>query len=140
MASAVTLYTPEVLGLATQLARYPLDDGLSLRGEARSPTCGSTVMIGLALDPAGHIVRLGIRAHACAIGQAAAAIFARNATGLDRPELAASESAIARWLAGAGSLPEWPELAIIARAADYPARHPAILLPWRAALAALPSG
>ncbi|HVR91882.1 MAG TPA: iron-sulfur cluster assembly scaffold protein [Novosphingobium sp.] len=139
MASVATLYTPEVLGLATSLAQYPLDDRLDLHGEARSPTCGSAVVLGLGLDLAGRIARVGIRAHACAIGQAAAAIFAREAIGADRVGLVLAEAAIARWLAGRGALPAWPGLDAIARAADYPARHPAILLSWRAALAALPS-
>jgi len=47
---------------------------------------------------------------------------------------------MAAWLGGAGQMPDWPGLAAIAAARDYPARHGAILLPWRAALDALPPG
>lgn len=137
MASATALYTPEVLTLATGLARYPLGDDLPLRGNARSQSCGSTLELGLALED-GRISQIGLRAHACAIGQAAAAIFAEAAVGRTAPEIAAAEREIAGWLAG-GSLPTWPGLATIAAAAAYPARHGAVLLPWRAALSALPS-
>ena len=139
MASATVLYTPQVLSLATSLAKWPWDEAMALKGEARSPTCGSTVAVGLALAPDGRIERVGLRVHACAIGQGSAAIFAAAAPGLDRGELLQCEQLIAQWLRGAASLPDWPGLSQIAAARDYSARHGAILLPWKAALAALPS-
>ena len=143
MASAAVLYTPEVLGLATSLAGFPIDDSLPIHGEARSASCGSSLKVALALDEAGRIVRVGLMAHACAVGQAAAAIFAQAAPGRSAGEIAAAEQAIAAWLGGASGasaatgLPDWPGLSAIAAAAAYPARHGAILLGWRAALAAL---
>ena len=139
MSSAAALYTPEVLGLATGLARYPLLDDLPLRGQARAPVCGSTVELGLDLTADGTIARAGIKAHACAIGQAAAALFAQSAAGQGRAELEAELARIEAWLAGPdAALPDWPGLGAIAAARAYPARHGAILLPWKAALAALP--
>jgi NifU-like protein involved in Fe-S cluster formation len=137
VASAAALYTPEVLALATGLARFPLGEELPLRGNARSQSCGSTLELGLALED-GKIARIGLRSHACAIGQAAAAIFADAAGGLSRGEIAQAERQVAAWLTG-GALPDWPAIGAIARAAAYPARHGAVLLPWRAALSALPS-
>ena len=138
MASTAALYTPEVLALATSLANHALDADLPLRGSARSSTCGSTLALGLALDRQGRIDRIGLRAHACAIGQAAAAIFAGAALGRTCTELAAALAGMEAWLAG-GTIPDWPGLEAIAAARDYPARHGAILLAWRAALDALPS-
>lgn len=137
MASAAVLYTPEVLSLATALADWPLLEEQFLRGEARSRSCGSSLIIGLAMGREGGIERLGLSARACAIGQAAAAIFAGSARGETASTLAESETAIATWLAGAGPMPAWPGLAAIAPAAAYPGRHGAILLPWKAARAAL---
>jgi NifU-like protein involved in Fe-S cluster formation len=137
MASATALYTPEVLALATGLARYPLGNHLALRGSARSQSCGSTLEVGLALN-SGRISSVGLRTHACAIGQAAAAIFAEAAVGRTPSEIVAAEREVAEWLAG-GPLPTWPGIATIAAAAAYPARRGAVLLPWRAALSALPS-
>lgn len=136
MSSTATLYSPQVLALATSLARYPLTEDLQLRGSARSPTCGSTIEMGLSLSSSGAIARIGLRSHACAIGQAAAAIFAEAAAGHDAAALRAAEAEIASWLGG-GDLPGWPNFSAIAAARDYPARHGAILLPWKAALAAL---
>lgn len=137
MAGTTALYTPEVLALATSLARYPLGDDLPLHGDARSQSCGSTLELGLAFEN-GRISRIGLRTHACAIGQAAAAIFAGAAIGRTGPDIADAEREVAAWLGG-GSLPAWPGIATIAAAAAYPARHGAVLLPWRAALSALPS-
>lgn len=134
--SSTALYNPEVLALATSLAAYPLSADLPLRGSARAPTCGSTIELGLACDTAGHVVRIGLRAQACAIGQAAAAIFAAGVHGKDRRDLAAALSDLEQWLAG-GELPDWTGIVAIAAARDYPARHGAILLTWRAALVAL---
>lgn len=140
MASPAVLYTPEVLALATSLANFPWDDdALPLKGSARSRSCGSTIALGLATDAEGRITRLGLRSQACAIGQAAAAIFAGAAKGLAGAEVREAEGAIARWLAGEGPMPDWPGLAAIAPARDYPARHGAIMLPWRAARELLPS-
>ena len=140
MASPTALYTPQVLALATSLADYPLaenDMQLPLRGESRSPTCGSSLTLGLALDDKGMIKIVGARVQACAIGQAAAALFLQAAFGRTASNIAASEQKLGTWLAGQGDLPDWPGLSAIAAARDYPARHGAILLAWRAARAAL---
>ncbi len=139
MATATLLYTPEILGLAAALADYPADASLPLSGSARSKSCGSSLTMQLAIDDAGLIARLGIAAHACAIGQAAIAIFARAAPGRSVADIAMAERAIVAWLAGEGGLPDWPGLGAITPAAAYHARHGAILLAWRAALAALSS-
>ena len=135
MSSAV-LYNPQVLGLATSLAAYPLSADLPLRGAARAVTCGSLIEIGLDCDSTGKITRIGLRAQACAIGQAAAAIFADAALGMNQANLTAAQTELEQWLAG-GIVPAWPGIAAIAPARDYPARHGAILLAWRAALVAL---
>lgn len=134
---ATVLYTPSVLALATSLARFPLGEDLPFRGTARSQSCGSALEVGFAFEN-GVVSRIGLRSQACAIGQAAAAIFAEAAVGRSSSELAAAESGVAAWLAG-GPLPPWPRIAEIAAGANYPGRHGAILLPWRAALSALPS-
>lgn len=135
--STAVLYTPEVLGLAIVLARYPLTDDLPLRGEARSKSCGSTIALGLALAADGTIARIGVRTQACAIGQAAAAIFAQGAVGMSVEAIARTRADLVAWLAGEGTVPDWPGLAGIAAARDYPARHGAVLLAWTAATQAL---
>lgn len=138
MASTTVLYTPEILGLATGLAAYPWDGALPLTGEARSRSCGSTIALGLATDAQGAIERVAVRSQACAIGQAAAALFAAGASGLSGAQVRESRDALARWLAGEGAMPDWPGLSAIAPARDYPARHGAILLAWHTASDLLP--
>lgn len=133
---AAVLYTPEVLGLTVELSRFPLTDDLLLRGEARSAACGSAIALGIATDAQARVTKVGIRSQACAIGQAAAAIFAGAASGRTAEQIQAAGRAIAHWLAGDGALPDWPGLSAIAAARDYPARHGAVMLPWKAAMQA----
>ena len=137
MAGAERLYTPELLGLAVSLADYPADALLPHHGSARSRSCGSTLDLDLALDAGDRIERLGMRVRACAVGQAAAAIFAASASGKEAGELAAARSALAAWLSDGGALPDWPGISALEPAREYPARHGAIMLPWTAALDAL---
>jgi NifU-like protein involved in Fe-S cluster formation len=80
-----------------------------------------------------------MRVRACAVGQASAAIFARRARGLGEREIALALAKLEAWLDDQGPAPQWPGLNLIAAARDYPARHGAMLLPWKAALAALSS-
>ncbi len=134
---APLLYTREILVLATGLAAWPWDRTLPLQGHARSKSCGSTLAVGLELDGAGKIVRVGVRPQACAIGQAAAAIFAQAAPGRSAAEIAAADRAIWEWLAGEGEMPDWSGLETIAPARAFPARHGAIRLAWQAAREAL---
>lgn len=135
------LYTPELLALATGLAAFPLDDGLRLRAECRSRTCGSTIALGLALTADGTIARIGMQVSACAIGQASAALLARSIAGRSAPEVAAAQEMLARWLEReSDALPNWPDLDLIAPARDHPARHEALLLAWNATSKALSSG
>lgn len=138
-ASSVKLYTAEVLELATSLASWPLDPAMPYQGRARSQSCGSTLTMSLQTGDDGRVAAIGIAAQACAIGQASAAIFANAAYGRTRDEIAAAEAAVAKWLKGECSQPDWPGLAKLAAAKNYPARHPAMMLAWRAALDGLPT-
>lgn len=133
------LYSPAMLGLATELARFPLTDDLPRRAEARSRSCGSVIAVGLALGPDGHIAQIGMQVSACAIGQASAALLAQGAVGGTDESIAQTARALEDWLAGAGSLPDWPGIAVLAPAREHPGRHGALLLPWTAAATALSS-
>jgi len=139
MASS-SLYTPQVLELATSLAGHGWEEALPLRGSARSRSCGSTIELGLSLDDRGRIGKVGLRSQACAIGQAAAALFARAAPGRSAEDIHNAHAVMRQWLAGDAPQPDWPGLEAIAPARDYPGRHGAILLAWQAADEALSSG
>ena len=139
MAGADKLYTPELLALAVALADYPSDASLPLHGDARSKSCGSTLQADLGVDEHGRINRLGLRVRACAVGQAAAAIFARAAEGRGTADIDAAHAALTAWLTGSAGLPDWPGIEALVPARDFPARHGAIMLPWTAARDALSS-
>ena len=130
MSQAAALYSPEVLGLATALAAFPLSDDLPLRGSARAPVCGSTIELGMELDSEGRIERLGLKAHACAIGQATAALFARSAAGQDRGSIAATLEHLTSWLDDpAAALPNWPGIEAIAAARASAVRWSSVTIP-----------
>lgn len=135
--AGAALYTSEILALAVELADFPLDPDLSLQGQAQSRICGSRVTIGIEPSQGGAIARIGARVSACAIGQASAALFLRAAAGRGEAEIAAALLDMEAWLAGGEILPAWPGIDRLASARPYAARHAAILLPWKAALAAL---
>ena len=139
MANATALYTPQVLALATGLSAYPLRDDLPLEAAARSKSCGSSLTLRLATDAEGRIAQIGLKAQACAIGQAAAAIFAQAAVGRSGAEVAEAGQALDAWLAGDGPRPNWPRLELLEPARAYPARHGAIKLAWQAARELLPT-
>lgn len=131
------LYSRELLRLALRLADQPRLDGAPLTGEARSRTCGSRVVADLELDETGRVRRYGQQVNACAVGQAAAAIVGSHIVGRDGPALAEARADFAQWLGGQEPAPSWPELHILADVRALPARHPAALLAFDAALAAL---
>ena len=131
------LYSPELLSLATALADYPYDPNSPLLGEARSRTCGSSVACALALDGEERVEAIGLKVAACAVGQAAAAVFASSVIGRTSAEIGEAEDAIARWLDGAPEEPDWPGMTALRPALHFPGRHAAILLPWKAAEDAL---
>ena len=120
-----------------ELAEFPLLDSHAIRGTARSKTCGSTIELGCALSADRQITALGLGVQACAIGQAAAAIFAARAIGQDRAEIAGDLAALENWLGEPESSSFMPRLELLEPAREHPTRHGAILLPWQAALNAL---
>ena len=133
----VELYTPVILALAVDLAGFPLDNTYPLRGSASSRVCGSQVEVGIALNDSGLVDRIGTRVSACAVGQASAALFAKSVRGMGPEAIARSAEQLEAWLAGTSAEPEWPGIGELAPARSFPARHAAIVLPWKAALAAL---
>ena len=132
------LYTTDILRLAASLAEPCELEREDRRAELRSPTCGSRVTVAVQLDENGRIKNLTQQVHACAFGQASAALMERSAVGRGHDEAAQALLALSAWLAGeredAG---DWPGLLALEPARSRRSRHGAILLPFRALLAAL---
>ncbi|MEG3146974.1 iron-sulfur cluster assembly scaffold protein [Sphingomonas sp. RT2P30] len=127
------LYNAEVLRLATG---NPCDARLTVpmgSAERRSVLCGSRIIVDIDLDDAGRVASVGMQVNACAYGQAAATLLARHVIGRSGADLDAMRDAVARWLAGEGTLPDWPGLDALAGVVPHSARHGAVRLPFEAA-------
>ena len=130
------LYTTEILRLAASRTAPSELERADGRAELRSPTCGSRVATAVELDGEGRVAALSQRVHACAFGQASAALLERGAGGRSRDEVERAVSELSDWLGGGEREPGWG-LTALAPARPRKSRHGAILLPFRALLAAI---
>ena len=134
------LYTTEILRLAASLQEereLGREDG---RAELRSPTCGSRITMVVALDDDRRVRMISQRVHACAFGQASAALVQQYAVGRAHDEVADALVTISRWLAEEqDEAGDWPGITLLEPARRRKSRHGAILLPFRALLAAMES-
>jgi len=132
------VYTTEILRLAASLGdpcELEREDG---RAEVRSPTCGSRITIAVQLDEDRRVKRLSMQVHACAFGQASAALLERHSYGRSHAEVSDAMLEISRWLADEHyDASAWPGMETLGPARPRKARHGAILLPFRALLAAM---
>ena len=136
MSSAV--YTRDILRLAASIPYLGSLDNPDGTAELRSPTCGSVVRIDVGMDAAGRVAALGQSVEACAFGQASAALMGAHALGRSRDEVAGALAELSAWLAGGRADPgAWPGLVVLDPARSRSGRHGAILLPFRALLAAI---
>jgi NifU-like protein involved in Fe-S cluster formation len=133
------LYTIEILRLAASLPEPRVLDRESGRAELRSPTCGSRANLAVQLDAEGRVEALSQQVHACAFGQASATILERGAIGRSWDNVNLALAQFGEWLDGAEAAPDWPGIAALAPARSRKSRHGAILLPFRALLAAIES-
>ncbi len=131
------LYTVEILRLAASLPEPVELDRVDGSAEVRSPTCGSVIRTKVMVGEDGEVAALSQQVHACAFGQASAALVASHAQGRDRADVEQGLAALTTWLAGAEQLPDWPGIAALEPARARKSRHGGILLPFRALIAAM---
>jgi NifU-like protein involved in Fe-S cluster formation len=132
------LYTIEILRLAASIPHLAPLIAPQGRAEARSPTCGSTASVEVSLDDQGRVTALGLEVQACAFGQASAALMGSHAVGRNAEEVEEALSAFAAWLEGSRDDPgDWAGLTALSPARSRRARHGAMLLSFRALLAAM---
>jgi NifU-like protein involved in Fe-S cluster formation len=133
----MSVYTPEVLRLAFETVRWPRIERPHTSAERRAPICGSVITLDLIVED-HRIISLGMDVRACALGQAASALFARAALGSSFDDVERARDDFGRWLSDATvRAPAWPDLHLLEPARALTARHGAMLLPFDAALAAL---
>jgi NifU-like protein involved in Fe-S cluster formation len=131
------LYTVEILRIAASLPEPVELARIDGSGEARSPACGSSLVTSVALTPDGRVEAMSQQVHACAFGQASAALVAGSANGRSRDDVERALGALSAWLDGGEALPDWPGMTALLPARARKPRHGAILLPLRALLAAM---
>jgi NifU-like protein involved in Fe-S cluster formation len=132
--AAQSLYSRDVLRLAMSLPHDDRIDTVHASATRRAPVCGSEMSVDAAVEK-GKISAIAIRARACALGQASAAILRDHAVGQAGGEIELLAMQVAQALKGETDMPFLFQPLGYAR--DYPARHGAILLPFETLLAAL---
>ncbi len=134
------LYHNRVLELAADIphaGRMDAPDGSSLKV---SRVCGSTVQVDVKLDESGRIAEIAVEPKACALGQAATSVLAREGIGRSVEEIAAARDVLRAMLKDGGEPPAqgapfW-ELRHLAPVKDYPPRHASTMLAFEAAVEA----
>ena len=128
------LYTTAILRLAASIPHESRLPAPQATVERRTPVCGSRIVVDVDTDAQGRVVQLGQQVHACALGQASAALMGGHAIGRTPRELVAARDALSDWLAGRRDDPgDWPGLELFAAARPHAARHASILLAFDAA-------
>lgn len=104
-----------------------------------SRVCGSIIDVDVKLDAEGRIAEIAVDPKACALGQAASSILARNANGRSLEEIEAARDALKAMLKDGAEPPDgafW-ELRHLQAVRDYPPRHVSTMLAFDAAVEAM---
>lgn len=131
----IKLYSTRILALAADIphaARLADPDGTAKR---RSPLCGSTVTVDLALD-GDTIADFGQDVKACALGQASAAVVGKAIIGQTEDTVQTGRDQLFAMLKSGGPTPDAPfdGLEVLGPAAEFKNRHASILLAFDATL------
>lgn len=127
------LYNTAILRLAATIPHHARLPGAMGTAEKRSPVCGSRVTVDVDTDADGRVSQVGMLVQACALGQASASLMGAEVLGKSPDEIAAVRDALAAWLAGEGTLPDWPGFDLFVPALPHRARHASIRLAFEAA-------
>ena len=132
------LYNDRILKLAAGIEpakRLPDPDGTA---QAHSKLCGSTIIVDLKMQ-GGKVADFGQTVKACLLGQASAAVMAKNIVGSDEAELRRIAAEMRRMLKENGKPPggRWSDLAVLEPVRAVKARHTSTLLVFEAVERAL---
>jgi NifU-like protein involved in Fe-S cluster formation len=133
------LYSTKILTLAANMPRAGRLAAPQGTAERTAKLCGSTIIVDVTLDPAGHVADFAQDVRACALGQAAAAVLGDHVIGADLADIEQARDALRDMLKVDGPAPDgrFSDLAVLAPVKDYPARHASTLLAFEAAVAAV---
>jgi NifU-like protein involved in Fe-S cluster formation len=127
------VYNHRILDLAANIARQGRLSAPQATAKAHSKLCGSTVIVDLVMAE-GRVADFAHEVKACALGQAAASIMAKNVIGSSGAELRALRDQVRAMLKENGPPPQgkWAEIALLEPVRDYKARHASTLLTFDA--------
>ena len=130
----IKLYSARILALAADLPRAGRLDAPDASVTRRSPLCGSSVTVDVAMAE-GRVADYAQEVKACALGQAAAAVTGAAVIGRTPAELMQAARALREMLKSGGPVPAapWDGFEVLTPARDYRNRHASILLAIEAA-------
>ncbi|HKH81787.1 MAG TPA: iron-sulfur cluster assembly scaffold protein [Methylovirgula sp.] len=132
------VYSAKILELAANIPRQGRLAAPDATARAHSKLCGSTVIVDLVMRD-GKVIDFAHDVKACALGQAAASIMARNVIGATGPELRHLRDQVRAMLKENGAPPQgkWAEIAILEPVRDFKARHMSTMLTFEATVDAV---
>ncbi len=125
----IKLYSARILALAADIPLTERLEAPQATVKKRAPLCGSTVTVDLVTED-GRITDYGQDVKACALGQAAAAILARNVIGRTKAEIETARRGVRAMLTENGPAPADPfdGYAVLEPARQFGNRHASIML------------
>lgn len=134
----IKLYSGQILALASDMSHTERLQNPDATSKKRSPLCGSTITVDVTLQD-GQVAEFGQDVKACALGQAAASVVAKNVIGATKEQIEAARDALKLMLREDGPTPAAPfdGLEVLRPARDYTNRHASILLSLEATLDAI---
>lgn len=132
------VYNKRILELAADIPHIGTLKDPDARAQEHSPLCGSKVSVEIKATQ-GVVTDFAHEVQACALGQAASSIMARNVIGSDLTELEQVLAAVEHMLA-TGELDideKWKDLEVLKPVKDFKQRHGSTLLTFKAVVAAL---
>jgi NifU-like protein involved in Fe-S cluster formation len=132
------IYNAKILELAANIPRQGRLAAPDATAKAHSKLCGSTVIVDLVMRD-GKVVDFAHDVKACALGQAAASLMARNVIGATGPELRELRNNVRAMLKENGPPPQgkWADVGVLEPVRDYKARHASTLLTFEATVDAI---
>jgi len=132
------VYSAKILELAANIPRQGRLATPDASARAHSKLCGSTVIVDIVMRD-GKVSDFAHDVKACALGQAAASIMARNVIGATGPELRKLRDQVRAMLKENGSAPKgkWAEIAVLEPVRDFKARHMSTMLTFEATVDAV---
>ncbi|NIZ14610.1 iron-sulfur cluster assembly scaffold protein [Phaeobacter sp. HF9A] len=134
----IKLYSTRILALAADIPHLGRLDNPDATVKRRSPLCGSTVTVDLALED-GKITQFAQDVKACALGQASAAVVGQAIIGRSLAEVETARDQLKSMLTEGGAAPDAPfdGLEVLIPAREFKNRHASIMLALEATLEAM---